>query len=142
MSVSDNFLNHKISFWKQKSTIYVILFYAYIIELQSCDVGVCVALELCSRFLQNWFFFLNIFKRYLKVLKWGALQCNQVVVRNSCVCASFSFLLNQVYSKNGKTVYQQWFLSKLIWFIQCRLFLLGFSICLQDDAEFRCCLTY
>ena len=88
------------------------------------------------------FFFLNIFKRYLKILKWGALQCNQVVIRNSCACASFSFLLNQVYSKNGKTVYQQWFLSKLIWFIQCRLFLLGFPICLQYDAEFRCCLTY
>ena len=48
-----NFLNYKISFWKQKNRIDVILFCAYVLELQSCDLVVCVALELYSRFVQT-----------------------------------------------------------------------------------------
>ena len=69
MPVCNNFLNHKISFWKQKNRIDMILFCIYIIDLQSCDLVVCVALELCSRFLKTWTFFLNVLKRYLKPLK-------------------------------------------------------------------------
>ena len=53
MSVSNNFLNHEISFSKQKNRTYVISFGAYIIKLQSCDLAVCAALELCPRFVQT-----------------------------------------------------------------------------------------
>ena len=142
MSVSNNFLNHEISFWKQKNRIYVIFFCVYIIELQSCDLTVYVALELCSRFLQTWIFFWMFLKGIKKLLKWGALECNCVILRNSCAY-NFFFFLNQVYSKNRKTVCRQWFLSKQIWFFQCKFFLSGFYIiCLQDHTEFKCCLIY
>ena len=53
MSVSISFLDHKL-----------FLFSAYLVELQSCAFVVCVALKLCSRFLQTWIFFWM----FLKVL--------------------------------------------------------------------------
>ena len=123
MSVFDKFFNHEISFWKQKNKIYVIFFCVYIIELQSCGVTVYVALELCSRFLQTWIFFWMFLKGIKKLLKWGALECNHVVLQNSC---AYNFFSNQVYSKNRKTVCQEWSLSKLIWFFQCKFFYWGF----------------
>ena len=125
MSGSNNFLNHEISFWKQKNRIYVIFFCVYIIKLQSCDLTVYVALELCSIFLQTWIFFWMFIKGIKKLLKWGASEYNYVAVRNSCAYNSF-FFSNQVYSKNWKTVWQQWFWSKLIWFFQCRFLYWGF----------------
>ena len=43
-------------------------------------------------------------------------------------------------SKNGKSVCQRWFLCKLIYSLQ--VFLLGFSIYLQDLTEFKGYLNY
>ena len=103
----------------------MIFFCVYIIELQSCDLTVYVALELCSRFLQTWMFFQIFLKGIKKLLNWGALECNHVAVQNSCAY-NFLFFSNQVFSKNRKTVCQQWFLSKLTWFFQCRFFYWSF----------------
>ena len=63
-SVHNNFLNNKISFWKQKNRIWkTILFCVYLIVLRSCNLVVCIALELPPRFLQTWIFFWR-FLRY------------------------------------------------------------------------------
>ena len=83
-------MNHEISFWKQKKRTYVIFFCVCIIKLQSCDLTVYVALELCSRFLQTWIFFWMRLKGIKKSLKWGALECNHVAVRNSSQTRNFS----------------------------------------------------
>ena len=123
MSVCNKFLKHKISFWKQKKWIYVIFFCA-LIELQSCDLVVCVALELCSKFLQIWILLRMFLKGIVhQLLKWGALKCNHVRVRNS---SAYNFFFVKLGSKNVKTVCQRWFFSKLIWFIQSGFFFIGF----------------
>ena len=98
--VSNNFFNHKISFWKKKNRIDMILFCAYIIELQSCDLVTCVGLELCSRLLQTWIFLKMFLKDIEKVLKREALEWSYVARRNF-VLTIFSFLSNQIV-KMGK----------------------------------------
>ena len=63
-SVYNHFLNHEISFWKQKNRIHVktILFCVYINEFQVCALVTCVAYELCASFLQTWTFFWTFLK--------------------------------------------------------------------------------
>ena len=126
MSVSNNFLNHKISFWKQKNRIYVIFFCVYIIELQSYDLTVYVALELCLRFHQTWNFFWTFLKGIKKLLNEELWDVTMSQNRQNSCAYNFLFFSSQIFSENRKTVCQQWFLSKLIWFFQCRFFYWGF----------------
>ena len=120
----------KKMFWKQKNRIYVkiILFCVYIIVLESCNLAACVALEFCSEFLQAWFFS-SIFRRYC-ALKGGALKCKYVPKRNSCAYSFFGKCLPAMLPMQTKMIYS------------VQVFLLAFSVCLQDHAEFKSCLNY
>ena len=136
MSVCNKFLNHKISFWKQKSRVYVILFCAYIIELQSCDLVVCLALEHCSNLNFVWLFLKSMVPQLLKS---GALKCNHGAIQNFCAY-NFFFLSNQVLKKwqnclPAKVSIQ----TNMIYSV--RVFYLV-SICLQGHVEIKWCLSY
>ena len=66
-------------------------------------------------------FFLNVFKSYWKAFKvrsFGMKLCCKM----EFLCRQF-FLFVKPGSKTGKSLCQQWFLSKLIWFIRCRFFI-------------------
>ena len=104
---------------------------------KSCDIVVCVVLELHPRFLQTWIFFWRFLKGIVDQLWKWVLKCNHIEIRNSWTYIFFV----KPGSKNGISVYQWLFLCKLRWFTQCG-FLLGFSICLQDHAEFKTCSSY
>ena len=56
----------------------------------------CVALELCSRFLQTWTFFWMFLKSIVhQLLNRGTLKCNHVAIRNFCA-NFFPLLSNQL----------------------------------------------
>ena len=112
--------------WK----IFVFCSYNQFRVLRPC--GLCF-LRTLFKVSSNVTIFLNV--NVHQLLKWGAWKFNHVGISNSCAYNFFPFV--EPGTKNGKMVFQRWFLCKLLWFIHCGVFLLEFYICLQGDAEFN-----
>ena len=106
--VYNKFLNRKTSFWKQENRNYVrtiLFFFAYIIKLEPCDYVSCVALELCSKFFQTWFFFLNVLKRYCVALyskKWEKCLPAMVPMPTNIIYSIWGFYWGFIFV--GKTM--------------------------------------
>ena len=106
---------------KTKNKIYLktFLFDVYLVVLRSYDLVVCIALQVSSNLSFFWAFLQGVVHQ---LLKWGALECNHAAIRNS---GAYSFFFVEPDSKTGKSVYQQWFLCKLTWFLHCGFLFIG-----------------
>ena len=122
--IYNNFLNHKIRFWKQKNNLcknyFVLCLYNCIAVLQSCCSCYRRTLSKVSPSLN---FFLNVFKRYC-ALPFKARSLEMYPWYNKeFLCLQFFPFVKQV-SKSGKSVCQKWFLC----FTLYDLFSAGFFI--------------
>ena len=100
----------------------MVLFCAYIINRIETFWSCCLRwFRPLFKISSNLNFFLNVFRRYWEAFKersFGMKLC----CKTEFLCWQF-FLFVKPGSKTGKSLCQQWFLSKLIWFIRCRFFI-------------------